>query len=87
MIFLKYVPSFIATLFPYCKKVYIFDKNGGQKERKIKRGNLYSVGLYQRGVVLLGVRGRSPLLNDNVEAENLMLRRRQRSVGEKASPS
>jgi len=52
------LPFLGATLPPYPQIVDISGKKEIQKEKSIKTGNFYSVGLYQREVVLRGVRGK-----------------------------
>jgi len=48
----------------YSKIVDISGKNDSQKEQGIKTGNIYSVGIYPREVVILGEQGEET----NVEA-------------------
>jgi len=53
----KYVFLSCGKLTLYSKMLDISGKKWSQKERIIKTGEIYGVGLYQRGMVILGDRG------------------------------
>jgi len=55
---LKYFTLSWENFTPYSKTNLYLLQIGSQKEQKMKTGIIYSVGLYQRGVVIRGGRER-----------------------------